>query len=59
MRTINLLDVATLRSALGCGLIAGVLWADYRYTWTFWNHVRTVAAFAAAASFTIAFCFRG
>jgi uncharacterized membrane protein len=30
------------------------LWADYLSTWTAWNHVRTVAALAAAASFTIA-----
>ncbi|MBA2409737.1 MAG: DUF1772 domain-containing protein [Gammaproteobacteria bacterium] len=30
------------------------LWADYLTTWTAWNHVRAAAAFAAAASLTIA-----
>lgn len=30
------------------------LWARYLTDWTLWNHVRTVAAIAAAASFTIA-----
>jgi uncharacterized membrane protein len=30
------------------------LWASYLTNWTFWNHVRTVAAIAAAALFTIA-----
>lgn len=30
------------------------LWADYLNTWTAWNHVRTIAALAAAASLTIA-----
>jgi len=29
-------------------------WAGYLTTWTAWNHVRAVAALAAAASFTIA-----
>jgi uncharacterized membrane protein len=28
------------------------LWASYLSSWTAWNHVRTVAALAAAASFT-------
>lgn len=32
------------------------LWASYLTNWTIWNHVRTVAALAAAASFTIALC---
>jgi uncharacterized membrane protein len=31
---------------------AARLWADYLVTWTAWNHVRTVAALAAAAAFT-------
>jgi uncharacterized membrane protein len=35
------------------------LWASYLVNWTFWNHVRTVAALAAAASLTIAKCDRG
>jgi uncharacterized membrane protein len=30
------------------------LWADYVVSWTAWNHVRAVAALAAAASLTIA-----
>jgi uncharacterized membrane protein len=30
------------------------LWASYLTNWTLWNHVRTVAAIAASASFTIA-----
>jgi uncharacterized membrane protein len=29
------------------------LWAKYLNVWTFWNHVRTIAALAAAASFSI------
>lgn len=32
------------------------LWADYVGSWTNWNHVRTLASIAAAASFTIALC---
>jgi len=35
--------------------VAGAtLWASYLTNWTLWNHVRTVAALAAAAAFTIA-----
>ncbi|MGF1676710.1 MAG: DUF1772 domain-containing protein [Rivularia sp. (in: cyanobacteria)] len=30
------------------------LWADYLVNWTFWNHLRTIAALAAAASIAIA-----
>ena len=30
------------------------LWANYLIAWTKWNHVRTIAALAGAASFTIA-----
>jgi uncharacterized membrane protein len=30
------------------------LWVSYLRDWTMWNHVRTVAALGAAASFTIA-----
>ena len=29
-------------------------WATYLVSWTFWNHVRTVAAIMAAVAFTIA-----
>jgi uncharacterized membrane protein len=32
------------------------LWAGYVTSWTAWNHVRTVAALAAAASLTMALC---
>jgi uncharacterized membrane protein len=30
---------------------AAVLWKDYLRTWTWWNHVRTAAALAAALAF--------
>ena len=30
------------------------VWQDYLRTWTAWNHVRTVASMAAAASFVLA-----
>ncbi|HEY9832374.1 MAG TPA: anthrone oxygenase family protein [Stenomitos sp.] len=33
------------------------LWANYLTNWTMWNHIRTTAALAAAASFTIALCY--
>ena len=35
---------------------AAGLWTRYVARWTAWNHVRTVAALAAAASLTIALC---
>lgn len=35
-------------------LEAAALWRGYLSSWTFWNHVRTVAALAAAALFIIA-----
>ena len=31
------------------------VWAGYVNSWTAWNHIRTAAALAAAASFSIAF----
>src|ERR687886_2530221 len=34
------------------------LWASYLGNWTFWNHIRAAAALAAAASLTIALCYR-
>ena len=34
------------------------LWVSYVANWTTWNHIRTAAALAAAASFTIALCHR-
>lgn len=33
-----------------------ILWAGYVTSWTAWNHVRTAAALAAAASLTMALC---
>lgn len=35
---------------------AGHAWRSYVVSWTRWNHVRTIAALAATASFTIAIC---
>lgn len=32
------------------------LWASYLTNWTFWNHIRTVAALLAATALTIALC---
>jgi uncharacterized membrane protein len=32
------------------------LWASFVSSWTNWNHMRTAAALAAAASLTVAFC---
>lgn len=34
------------------------LWASYLANWTLWNHVRTIAALAAAAALIIALCDR-
>jgi uncharacterized membrane protein len=34
------------------------VWTTYLSSWTAWNHVRTIAALAAAASFTMALCQR-
>lgn len=34
------------------------LWAKYLTRWTFWNHIRTIAALAAAALLTVALCDR-
>jgi uncharacterized membrane protein len=34
------------------------LWAAYLSRWTIWNHVRALAALAAAALFTLALCSR-
>jgi uncharacterized membrane protein len=33
-----------------------IRWAQFVPGWTAWNHVRTAAALAAAASLTIALC---
>lgn len=35
------------------------IWASYLTNWTFWNHVRTVAAISASALLTISLCNRG
>ena len=34
------------------------LWNKYLSDWTLWNHIRTIAALAAAALFTLALCDR-
>jgi len=34
------------------------LWTRYLTDWTFWNHMRTAAALAAATSFALALCNR-
>ncbi len=34
------------------------LWSSYLANWTLWNHVRTVAALAATALFSIGLCYR-
>lgn len=34
------------------------LWTRYLANWTTWNHVRTIAALAATAAFTLALCAR-
>ncbi|NET31504.1 MAG: DUF1772 domain-containing protein [Cyanothece sp. SIO1E1] len=34
------------------------LWAQYLTDWTFWNHVRTIAAGLAAGLFTLSLCSR-
>jgi uncharacterized protein (TIGR02246 family) len=36
---------------------AGRVWTNYLRSWTGWNHVRTMAALAAAASFSVALCY--
>lgn len=42
-----------LAPAEGMAPEAAKLWVDYLVSWTAWNHVRTVAALLAAASFAI------
>jgi uncharacterized membrane protein len=32
-------------------------WADYLAGWTAWNHIRTIASFAAAAAYSIALAY--
>lgn len=45
----NALDAVDAASAEGAKL-----WVDYLVSWTFWNHVRTVASLGAMASFIMA-----
>ncbi len=40
------------------GADGAAVWARYLNDWTFWNHVRTVAALCAAVLFTYALCAR-
>ena len=43
-----------LASAKPSGAEGGRIWTHYLSSWTAWNHVRTAASLAAAASFTLA-----
>lgn len=43
-----------LAAVLPSAAEAATLWGDYLSNWTFWNHVRTIAALAASALFIIA-----
>jgi len=38
---------------------AGPVWSNYVKNWIGWNHVRAIASFAAAASFTVALSHSG
>jgi uncharacterized membrane protein len=49
----NALAVAAPDSAAGAAL-----WNRYLSTWTAWNHVRTIACLAAAASLIVALCYQ-
>jgi uncharacterized membrane protein len=42
------------RSAKPGSAEGGRVWTQYLSSWTAWNHVRTAASLAAAASFTLA-----
>jgi uncharacterized membrane protein len=44
----------TLAGVAPTDAASAALWATYVTSWTAWNHVRTAAALAAAASFSIA-----
>jgi uncharacterized membrane protein len=37
---------------------SATVWASYLANWTFWNHIRTMAALAAAVAFILALCDR-
>jgi len=43
-----------LAAITATGTEGAAVWADYLIVWTKWNHVRTIAALASAAAFTIA-----
>jgi uncharacterized membrane protein len=47
----NALEAVTAQDPEGANV-----WDKYRVQWTGWNHIRTAAALAAAASFTLALC---
>lgn len=44
----------TLAAVAATSTEGAALWAEYLIAWTKWNHVRTIAALAGAALFTIA-----
>jgi uncharacterized membrane protein len=47
-----------LAAATPAAAEAAQLWARYLVEWTFWNHVRTLAALAAMVAFVLAFRLR-
>jgi uncharacterized membrane protein len=47
-----------LASVVPANAESASVWTDYLSKWTAWNHVRAAAALAAAASLTIALCYR-
>lgn len=54
MQSINVVVINPwfLTAFFGTALACVLVMADYLTGWTAWNHVRTVAALAAAAAFT-------
>jgi len=47
----------SLASVAPADAASASLWSGYVASWTAWNHVRTAAALAAAASLTIGLCY--
>ena len=46
----------TDKLTFGLTFVSELVWTAYLSSWTAWNHVRTMASLAAAASFTMALC---
>jgi uncharacterized membrane protein len=55
-RAFNVPQNAALAIADPTSANAAHLWSEYVVSWTTWNHVRAVAAFAAGASLFFALC---